>query len=245
MMRSVISATAICVALNGPAFAQGRDPFVGTFRGPTLIIAMQRSRGSYNGVGTSSNGQYQLRAQKIGPILLGSYMDGGAAHAFQIAVQGDVMQFSSEGANITLQRQSGSAAVAGSPPASPAPKAGGRGSVAATPQDRQLAQLLLSSRWCAFSYSQTSGTSHTERVQYFSNGTVTQSTGGETYNSGQNGTVAGQSRGGRNGMWRVQGGVLMLSEDGQTWTPQPLQVTRNSNGYPIVNANGKEYSQCN
>ena len=24
----------------------------------------------------------------------------------------------------------------------------------------------------------------------------------------------------------------------------PMQVTRNSNGYPIINANGKEYSQC-
>jgi hypothetical protein len=247
MMRSLIGVAAIGIALHGPALAQAsRDPFVGTFRGERLIVALERSGNGYTGVGTSTNGRYQLRAQKIGPILLGSYMDGGLAHAFQIAVQGDVMQFQSEGANLMLQRQSGSAAAVGAGTAGPpAPKAGGRGSVAATTQDRQLAQFLMSSRWCSFSYSQTSGTSHTERVQYFPNGTVTQSTGGETYNSGQYGTVAGQSRGGRNGMWRVQGGVLMLSEDGQTWSPQPLQVTRNSNGYPIVNSNGKEYSQCN
>ncbi|MFI5208322.1 MAG: hypothetical protein ACHQX4_09915, partial [Gemmatimonadales bacterium] len=125
------------------------------------------------------------------------------------------------------------------------PGGGSRGSVAATPQDRELGQLLLSSRWCAFSYSQTSGASHTERVQFFPNGTVSQNTGGETYSSGRNGTVAGQSRGGMSGMWRIQGGMLVLSQDGQTWTPQPIQVTRNSSGYPIVHSGGKEYSQCN
>jgi hypothetical protein len=249
MMRSVISAAAICILSQATGAAQAnRDPFVGTFRAPTLVIALQRGSGGYTGVGTSSNGQYQLRATKIGPILLGSYMDGGVAHAFQIGVQGDRMQFQSEGASVILERQSGAAAAAATGPSGAtgraAPKAGG-GSVAATTQDRQLAQFLMSSRWCNFTYSQTSGTSHTERVQYFPNGTVVQSSGGETYNSGANGTVAGQSSGGRRGMWRVQGGVLMLSEDGQNWSPQPLQVTRNSNGYPIVNASGREYTQCN
>jgi hypothetical protein len=47
------------------------------------------------------------------------------------------------------------------------------------------------------------------------------------------------------GMWRVQGGMLVLSQDGVNWTPQMLQVTRNSSGYPIVHSGGKEYSQCN
>jgi hypothetical protein len=37
----------------------------------------------------------------------------------------------------------------------------------------------------------------------------------------------------------------MLSQDGAQWAPQALQVTRNSNGYPILNSGGKEYSQCN
>ncbi len=46
-------------------------------------------------------------------------------------------------------------------------------------------------------------------------------------------------------MWRIQSGNLVLSQDGQTWTPQPIRVTRNSSGYPIVNSGGKEYSQCN
>src|SRR5579859_1937616 len=160
MKRTLVSAAAICV-LQGSAFTQAsRDPFVGTFRGQSLVISLQRSGGSYAGVGTSSNGQYQLRAQRMGQILLGSYMDGGVPHAFQIAVQGDLMQFASEGANIMLQRQAGAVAGAtpgGSTKGSARAGGGGRGSVAATPQDRQLTQLLLSSRWCAFSYSQTSG----------------------------------------------------------------------------------------
>ena len=248
-MRVLIAVTAMCLALPSISAAQksgATDPFVGSFRGPSLAITLERSGGGYVGVGTSANGQYRLQAQKIGQILLGSYLDRGVPHAFQIAVQGNAMQFGSDGVTVMLQRQSGSAAGAAEAGAGPRPggSTGGQG-VAAGPQDRQLSQLLLSSRWCAFSYSQVSGTSHTERVQFFPNGTVTQSTGGETYNSGQYGTASSQSRGGMSGMWRVQGGMLVLSQDGVNWTPQMLQVTRNSSGYPIVHSGGKEYSQCN
>ena len=36
-----------------------------------------------------------------------------------------------------------------------------------------------------------------------------------------------------------------MPPDGQNFSPTPLQVTRNSNGYPIITAAGKEYNQCN
>jgi hypothetical protein len=52
---------------------------------------------------------------------------------------------------------------------------------------------------------------------------------------------------GETGQWAVKGGQLYMSDPPET--PQlvavPLQVTRNSNGYPILTADGKEYSQCN
>jgi hypothetical protein len=119
-----------------------------------------------------------------------------------------------------------------------APQGGGN------PIDAQLTQLLTSSAWCAFSYNQRSGASSKERFVFGRDGMYLQQTGGETYSSGYGGTYAGQSGGGRRGRWRVQGGGLQLSQDGFNWQPQPLQVARNSNGYPIINSGGKEYTQC-
>jgi hypothetical protein len=119
------------------------------------------------------------------------------------------------------------------------------GSVANSAQDQQIAQLLMANRWCSFSYNQTSGRTSTEQVQFNRDGTATRGARSETQSSNPNGSYYGNSQGGDRGYWRIQGGQLMLSHDGQQWAPQPLQVTRNSNGYPILNSGGKEYSQCN
>jgi len=75
-------------------------------------------------------------------------------------------------------------------------------------------------------------------------GLVVSGSGAETYSSGYGGTVAGQSRGANQGRWRVQEGILHLSQDGMNWAPQQMQITQNSNGYPIIKSNGKEYMQC-
>jgi len=37
----------------------------------------------------------------------------------------------------------------------------------------------------------------------------------------------------------------MSSPEEPALAPVPLQVTQNSNGYPIITADGKEYSSCN
>ena len=130
--------------------------------------------------------------------------------------------------------------------ASPQAGAGaGATALAATPQDRQIAQLLVRSAWCYMSYSQTSGTTHTERVVYRADGTGNLTGGAETYNSGANGTVSGQSQSGTPFRWRLQNGVLLATQDGVQWGQYPLQITTNSNGYPIITAAGKEYSMCN
>ena len=59
------------------------------------------------------------------------------------------------------------------------------------------------------------------------------------------GSVAGQSSNRNQGRWKVDAGMLHLSQDGLNWAPQQLQVTQNSNGYPIIKSGGKEYMQCN
>jgi hypothetical protein len=129
------------------------------------------------------------------------------------------------------------------------PKASGQGAVAASAQDRQTAQLLVRSAWCSFSYSgvsgSSSGSSHTERVVFRADGTGARRTGGESYNSGSAGSVAGQSSGGAPFRWQVRSGVLNTSADGVNWAQTRLQITTNSSGYPIVTADGKEYSMCN
>lgn len=111
----------------------------------------------------------------------------------------------------------------------------------------QLSKLLLSSAWCSFTYNQHTGTSSSTRYQFYPDGTW--STGGrtETYNSGANGTVAGQYDSNSRGRWESRGGQLFMSTpDSPMLQVVPgFSVTRNSNGYPIINADGREFSSCN
>jgi hypothetical protein len=125
------------------------------------------------------------------------------------------------------------------------PQAGPPGVGPASPQDRQISQLLLRSPWCSFHYNQNTGTSSQERAVFRADGTGSLGTGGETYNSGAAGTVSSQRSGGQQFRWMVRGGALISSTDGVQWSRTPLQVTQNSNGYPIITGDGKEYSMCN
>jgi hypothetical protein len=109
----------------------------------------------------------------------------------------------------------------------------------------QLSALLTRNAWCGFTYNQHTGTSTSERVVFQPNGTVSRSSGAQTYSSGAAGSVAGQYGNAERGRWKVANGTLHLSPDGTSWTPQPLQVTQNSNGYPILKSGGREYVQCN
>lgn len=111
----------------------------------------------------------------------------------------------------------------------------------------QLSQLLLSSSWCSFTYNKISGASNTTKVTFYANGQWGLGSRGETYSSGQYGTVAGQHDSTNGGQWAVQNGQLLMS-GGQypQLTPIPdFRVYQNSNGYPIIFSMGKEYSRCN
>jgi hypothetical protein len=141
------------------------------------------------------------------------------------------------------------------PPAPRAPLAAPR-APAATPeppgndQDAQLRAFLLSSAWCSFSYNKVSGSTNTSRNVFLANGilmigtnreggTVNQNGGG----AGANGSYYSQSQGGQQARWQVQGGQLYV-DLGQGMQAVPMQITRNSSGYPIITASGTEYSQC-
>lgn len=105
-------------------------------------------------------------------------------------------------------------------------------------------ELLLSSAWCTFTYNKTTGYSNTTRVRFNKNGTY--GTGGraEGYSSGRGGTYASQNDSSGGGRWKVEKGELYISTGNGQLAPVRTVVRRNSSGYPIILADGVEYSQC-
>lgn len=119
--------------------------------------------------------------------------------------------------------------------------------------DEAIKRLLLANDWCSFSYSGggggygssgSYGRSSTSRVHLSPDGTLSRHSGTESYSSGQYGSVASQGNGGEGGRWQVRGGVLYVSNGNAPLQPVNLSITRNSNGYPILKADGVEYMVC-
>lgn len=139
-----------------------------------------------------------------------------------------------------LAQQQGRAAQAQPAARGAAPARGSAG-------NDQLSQLLMSSAWCWLKYA--SGNTYQERIVFSANGTWSSNKESEIYGSNQYAGTSAHSVGasGAQGQWAVKGGQLYLSDPPETpqLVPVPLQITRNSNGYPIITADGKEYSQCN
>jgi hypothetical protein len=113
-------------------------------------------------------------------------------------------------------------------------------------QDAQIRQVLTANAWCSFSYNKTSGASHTRRVVFQPDGMVVTTGGGETYSSGRNGTVSGQSSARQAARWKVyQHRVFADPLDGSGFQDLEVTATRNPNGYLILKSDGREYSMCN
>lgn len=110
----------------------------------------------------------------------------------------------------------------------------------------QLSRLLLSSAWCSFSYNKVSGSSSSKRVAFSRNGSWSLNGRAEGYSSGYGGTMASQSDSEAGGQWRVENGRLFMSSlpDSPELAPVKIAITRNSNGSPIISADGVEYSMC-
>jgi hypothetical protein len=128
-------------------------------------------------------------------------------------------------------------------PPAPAPNANQAGSAA----DEQARQMLMSSAWCAFSYkagmNNGNGVSNTSRVVFRPDGTLFMGTGSDSYYSGNAGSVAGQGKGQNVMRWKVQN-LRLLVDGGQGFQDIGLEAYKNSAGYPILKAQGKEYSMC-
>ncbi len=210
--------------------------------GSSFMVQAQVISDGILGNATSAGGTLMLAAQIDGPglkVLLAEPLANGQPNI--AAAKRFAMTRTSTS---TPLAQAPSAPQSANPMNPMAPGAGpGQGQMQAG-QDGQISQFLMGNAWCGFTYNQTTGTSRAERVVFQGNGVVTKSSGAQTYNSGAAGSVAGQYAGGDQSRWKVQNGMLLLSKDGYNWNPQQLNVTRNSNGSPIIKSGGKEYMVC-
>lgn len=244
-----IAAFLAAALVSGAALAQN---YSGTFattnpQGATVTLVLKQDARKVKGTLTGNNHSFQVDAEATADGLMGMvsgpqgqlYLMGqfeGANLVVILAEPGPGGQPNLQAARrIVFAKAAPGAAKA--PAAPPKPQAGG--------SDAQLSEFLTRNAWCGFTYNKHTGTSTRERVVFQSDGTVVQSSGRETYSSGPSGSVAGQYGGGQQARWQVANGALHLSQDGVNWQPQPLQVTRNSNGYPIVKSGGREYMVCN
>ena len=106
-------------------------------------------------------------------------------------------------------------------------------------------KLLLSSLWCSFSYNKVSGYTSSTRTSFNPKGTYSVASRGEGYSSGNSGSMASQDDSVTGGRWQVVNGELYMSEGGGELAHVETVLKQNSNGYPIIIADGVEYSQCN
>jgi hypothetical protein len=230
--------------LAAPVAAQApSDPYLGTFAGDGGSITVAKEGATYRGSISANGVSYRYEARKMGQSLVGAFEANGSSYLFQASVAGDQMTFIANGETTILTRGRGASSTAAA--RAPAARGGQAPAAAASGQDAQLQQLLLSSPWCYMRYSQTLGSTSTERAQFFPDGRLQVQSNYEMVSSGRNGTAYGSNSGGAWYRWQVENGDLQIAEQGGAFAPAGLRVTRNSNGYPILNANGKEYSMCN
>ena len=236
MRRPSLLSLLACLALPLALAGQGRpaaaapDPYVGTFSGNGGAISTRKQGASYTGTIMANGVEYPFTARKVGRALIGTFLAQGEGYMFSAAVQGDQLTFVANGQTTVLQRSSATAASRGRQE---------------TGQDAQIERILLSSPWCYMHYSQTLGSTNTERGVLLRDGRLMVGTGHEMVSSGQNGTVYGSGNGAAEYRWRVSNGDLWIATNGAPFAQAGLRITQNSNGYPILNVNGKEYSQCN
>ncbi len=107
-----------------------------------------------------------------------------------------------------------------------------------------LSGLLTSTPWCSFRYNKTTGYSSSTRYQFFTDGTYSKGGRSEGHSSGSGGTFGSQRNTGSSGQWQLQGNALYYSSGGSVQGPANLVIKRNSNGSPIIVADGVEFVPC-
>jgi len=257
-MRRQLTATMVLGAalfLLGAAQPRSEAPLVGTWG----LYGQPFCTLKADGTGTMEGDNFRWSAD--GQTLV--ITDGEETQRVPYQLQGNTLVLQMGGIALALGRMGaeptggkpGAAAAAQSPQQSAGAGAGGepnpgaalsRDTAPPSAGNDQLSQLLRSSAWCSFTYNKVSGASHTSRVQFFRDGTWSRGARGETYSSGYGGTYAGQTNTGDGGQWQVRGGQLWMSNppEAPQLAPLDLRISRNTNGHPILSADGKEYSQC-
>jgi hypothetical protein len=199
-----------------------------------------------DGTGRMEDGPFRWSAQN-GQLRVVD--DEGSVDVMAYSVEGDSLTLNMGGIAMQLSRAGGGkAAKADKPVRQPEPRESAAMEPPKPAGNDSLSRLLVSSAWCSFSYSKTSGVTHQSKVRFFPNGTWSSAAQAETYASGSAGTYASQSNDGSGGRWAVKGGRLYMSNPPETPSLEPVEpfsVTKNSSGYPIINADGREYSSCN
>ncbi len=227
----------LLACLGAPLAGQSRaaasataDPYVGTFSGNGGAISTRKQGASHTGTIMANGVEYPFTARKVGRALIGTFLAQGQGYMFLAAVQGDQLTFVANGQTTLLQRSSATAASRGREE---------------TGQDTQIERILRWSPRCYMHYRQTLGSTNTERGVFQRDERLMVGTGHEMVSSGQNGTVYGSGNGATEYRWRASNGDLWISTDGAPFAQAGLRITQNSMGYPILNVNGKEYSECN
>lgn len=220
----MIKTALLLLALATPASAA--SPLVGSWNKDGVPASVVRADGTATVEGEA------VRWKASGKTLTLTYADG-RVETMAYVLDGDTLTVTMEGESEVYTRAK--PAAKGKASAAPAPTPAGKD---------KLSTMLTGSAWCYFYYNKISGTSKQERVVFNKNGTWGSGARGETYSSGMYGTVSGQSDSGSGGRWAVKGGSLLMSEGGAALEDVGLKVSKNSNGWPILNAGGKEYSSC-
>ena len=248
----------LCITLFFCASALAQS-YSGTYtaknnQGGTVTLALkQDAKGNATGTLSGNDTTFQVKATVNAEGLYGTVTSEGGTLLIAAQLEGAQLkvvlaeplpngQPNMAAARRLVMARSGSAPAATRVQAGPGPGPGQAQAQAG--QDGQISAFLMGNAWCGFTYNKTTGASRSERVVFHGNGMITQGTNAESYSSGYGGSVAGQSRGGNQGRWKVQNSTLLLSQDGMNWEPQQVQVTRNSNGSPILKSGGKEYMVC-
>jgi hypothetical protein len=237
---------------------------VKTFLSFALLLVISIT--SWSQVKKELVGKYQMEVQ--GGDMLELRADGTAslagdnmnwsARGNQLQVGPDLMTYVLQGDRLVVNvgvvqlvwKKIGGGTNILSPMAKAANKANGSETTAAqssgNPQDAQARQVLTSSAWCSFTYNKVSGTSTTRKVVFRPDGVMTINGGAETYSAGYGGTYAGQSSSGGMMLWKVENLRLLIDQrNGTGFQDIGLTTSMNSNGYPILHADGREYSMCN
>ena len=253
----------LCITLFFCASALAQS-YSGTYtaknnQGGTVTLALkQDAKGNATGTLSGNNTTFQVKATVNAEGLYGTVVSASGTLFIAAQLEGEQLkvvlaeplpngQPNMAAARRLVMARSGSAPGGGGTSAAATRVQAGPGpgpGQAQAGQDGQISAFLMGNAWCGFTYNKTTGASRSERVVFHGNGMITQGTNAESYSSGYGGSVAGQSRGGNQGRWKVQNSMLLLSQDGMNWEPQQVQVTRNSNGSPILKSGGKEYMVC-